>query len=478
MTKPIRLSRKEALVLAAVTAAGLALRLWHIGFQSLWRDEVDAIRFATQPLEGLVRMFLTPGENGPLYFFALRGWLALFGEGDVALRVFSAIPGAALIPLMFWLGARLFGKRAGWIAAALAAVAPYAVWYGQEGKMYAWLALLAAGSFACLWLGLHDGKKWAWAGYVLLTTVSLFVHYFAALLIPTFALVFLAGLRRWRGHAKGYLLSLALVTLPYLPFAAWQLPVWLSRFRTGHPFVPFHRALASVLFGFSEGVRPADTFWALVPFLLCLLAAWGLAAESERRASVLACTIWWAVPFLLLFGVSLRTPLFVERYLITTLPAFLLLLAAGLDSLLRRARWLGAAAAIAVLLVSMRGVWIQATQPVKPDVRAAAAYLCPRLSPGDAVMFLIPQVEPVFARYCSAPFEGLPAPFTNDGKDEAAVQRELEAALQDYDAVWLVESEEWLWDERGLVRAALEETWEQVEDAEYHLVRVAGYGRE
>lgn len=477
MTKSSRLSRKQVLILAAVTAAGLALRLWHIGFQSLWRDEVDAIRFATQPMSGLVRMFLTPGENGPLYFFALRGWLALFGEGDVALRVFSAIPGAALIPLMFWLGAKLFGKRAGWIAAVLAAVAPYAVWYGQEGKMYAWLALLAAGSFACLWLGLRDGRRWGWVGYVLLTTASLFVHYLSALLIPTYALVFLVGLRRWRGQAKGYLLSLALVTLPYLPFAAWQLPVWLSRFRTGHPFVPFHRALASVLFGFGEGVRPADTFWALVPFLLCLLAAWGLTADSERRASVLACTIWWAAPFVLLFIVSLRTPLFVERYLITTLPAFLLLLAAGLGSLLRRARWLGAVTAAAVLLVSLRGVWVQATQPVKPDVRAAAEHLCPQISPDDGVVFLIPHVEPVFARYCSAPFEGIAAPFTNDGRDGAAVRRELEAALQGTDAVWLVESEAYLWDERGLVRAALEADWEQGEDAEFHLVRVTGYGR-
>ncbi len=477
MQDAIRLSRKEKGLLFFIAAAGLALRLWHIGFQSLWRDEVDAIRFATQPMDGLVRMFLTPGENGPLYFFALRGWLALFGESDVSLRVFSAIPGAALILLMFWLGARLFGKRTGWIAAALTAVAPYAVWYAQEGKMYAWLALLAAGTFALLWIGLEDGKRWAWVGYVLLTTLSLFVHYFAALLIPTFALVFLSGLRRWRGQAKGYLVSLALVTLPYLPFAAWQLPVWLSRFRTGHPFVPFHHALASVLFGFSEGVRPAGSFWALVPFLLCLLAVWGLAGDSEGRTSVLACTVWWATPFLLLFAISLRTPLFVERYLITTLPAFLLLLTAGLEALLRRARWLGVVTAAALLVVSLRGVWVQATQPIKPDVRSAARYACPQIAPDDAVVFLIPQVEHVFARYCSAPFESVPSPFTNDGKGQAAVQTELEAALQGHDTAWLVESEAWLWDERGLVRAALEEDWAQREDAEFHLVRVTRYLR-
>ena len=480
------------MILAVLTGAALSLRLWRIGFQSLWRDEADAIAFATQPLGDLLRMFLTPGENGPLYFLALRPWLALFGESEAALRSFSALAGAALVPLLFWLGARLFGKRAGWIAAALAPVAPYAVWYSQEGKMYALVALLAAGSFACLWLGLEQGSRRAWAGYVILTTLSPFVHYLTALLIPTFALVFLVGLRRWRPHATGYLASLALIALPYLPFAAWQLRVWLSGFRTGHPFVPFPRALASVLFGFSEGVRPLDTFWAMVPFLLCLLAAWGSIQPRRHRehgetslsfsvppwfVSATSCTIWWAAPFFLLFAISLRSPLFVERYLITTLPAFLLLLAAGLDNLLRRARWLGILTAAAILVVSLRGVWVQATQPIKPDMRAAAGYVCTRLSPGDAVVFLIPHVEPVFARYCSAAYTAVAAPYTNDGQDEAAVRAKLDAALQDRNSVWLVESEAHLWDERGLLRAALEAGWTQSQDSDFNMVRVVGYTR-
>lgn len=482
MARTARFSRSGSLWLAALTIAAFAVRMARIGFQSLWRDEVDAIRFATQPLSDLARMFLTPGENGPLYYLALRPWLAWFGEGEAALRAFSAVAGAALVPLMFHLGARLFGRRVGWLAAGLAAVAPYAVWYSQEGKMYAWVALLAAGSFALLWWGLDGGPWWAWAGYVLLTTASLFVHYLAVLLIPTFALVFLAGLRRWKPRWKAYAASLALVGVPCLAFAAWQVPALLSGFRTGHPFVPLSQALASVVFGFSEGVRPLDTFWALVPFLLCLLAAWGFsrsaAADGESpRLPVLACTLWWAVPFALLFGISLRSPLFVERYLITTLPAFLLLVAAGVDALLRRARWLGVAAAAAILVVSARGVWVQATQPIKPDMRAAAGYVCPRLSADDAVIFLIPHVEPVFARYCSAPHAAISAPYTNDGKAVATVRQELETALRGRRAVWLVESEAHLWDARGLVRGALAEGWTPTDDRQFTLVRVTRYAR-
>ncbi len=104
MARTVRLTRTERLSLAALVVAALAIRMARIGFQSLWRDEVDAIRFATQPLGDLMRMFLTPGENGPLYFLALRPWLAVFGEGEAGLRSFSVVAGAALVPLMFHLG--------------------------------------------------------------------------------------------------------------------------------------------------------------------------------------------------------------------------------------------------------------------------------------------------------------------------------------------------------------------------------------
>lgn len=499
MKRAVLLPHGDGLPLAVLTLAAFAARMARIGFQSLWRDEVDAMRFATRPLGDLLRMFVTPGENGPLYFLMLRPWLALFGESEAALRSFSAVAGAALVPLMFWLGVRLFGRRAGWMAAILAAICPYAVWYSQEGKMYAWVALLAAGSFALLWSGLEGGPWWVWAGYVLTTTLAPFVHYLTALLIPAFALIVLAGWRRWRHRWKAYGASLALILLPYLALAAWQVRALLSGFRTGHPFVPFPQAVASVVFGFSEGVRPAATFWALVPFLLSILAAWGLggapphgAGEREsadtrpsvrgdsrhaRRVAIAACAIWWAAPFVLLFGISLLSPLFVERYLITTLPAFLLLLAAGLDNLLRRAPWLGLATAAAIFFVSARGVWIQATIPIKPDMRAAAQFVCPRLESGDPVIFLIPHVEPVFAYYCSRPYEGIPAPYANAGQDADTIAHALDRALQDKRTVWLLESEAHLWDARGLIRTALEKGWTATDDREFTLARATAYRR-
>ena len=55
------------------------------------------------------------------------------------------------VPVAFWAGWTLFGRRTAWIAALLAAVNPFLTQYAQEGRMYALLALLGLISLTC-WL--------------------------------------------------------------------------------------------------------------------------------------------------------------------------------------------------------------------------------------------------------------------------------------------------------------------------------------
>ena len=61
--------------------------------------------------------------------------------------VFAAI----MVPVAFWAGWSLFGRRTAWIAALLAAVNPFLTDYAQEGRMYALVALLAMVALGC-WL--------------------------------------------------------------------------------------------------------------------------------------------------------------------------------------------------------------------------------------------------------------------------------------------------------------------------------------
>ena len=114
------------------------VRLNGLTFQSLWRDEVDAICFAQAPLlkdlpdtalsftptcppniPELLAAFTQPGFNGPLFFLILRGAIGLFGYSEFALRFFSLLCGVISVALIITLGTRLFNRAVGLIAAAL-----------------------------------------------------------------------------------------------------------------------------------------------------------------------------------------------------------------------------------------------------------------------------------------------------------------------------------------------------------------------
>ena len=134
-------------LLLGLTWLAFGLRVVGITAQSLWRDEVDALIFATRPLPELLAMFRQPGQNGPFFFLTLRPWLAAAGQSEFALRFPSALAGALAVPILYALVRRLtHDRRPAAIAALLMATAPYLVWYGQEAKMYAALTVLVPAS--------------------------------------------------------------------------------------------------------------------------------------------------------------------------------------------------------------------------------------------------------------------------------------------------------------------------------------------
>ena len=213
-------------LLVGLSALAFALRVQGLSFQSLWRDEVDSIRFAGQPLPQLLHAFAAPGQNGPLYFLLLRPWLLVGGESEFSLRFFSAVFGVLAIPLVYRVSLRLFPRQA-WaavVAALLAATSPYLVWYSQEGKMYALLVAAVLLSVERLLAAMQGGGWRRWLGYVMITSLACYIHLVSALIVPAQVPIFFA-LRGWsnRSARKAFVTSLGVLVIPYLPILIWQI---------------------------------------------------------------------------------------------------------------------------------------------------------------------------------------------------------------------------------------------------------------
>jgi mannosyltransferase len=469
-----------ALLAFAVRVAGLTA-------QSLWRDEVDALMFATQPLPELLNMFRRPGDNGPLFFLALRPWLATAGHSEFSLRFPSALLGTLAVPLCYALVARLTDRRVALLTALLLALAPYHIWYGQEAKMYAALTVLVPASLLLTVEAARRGGLWRWALLYIVTSLSFYTHLLAALIVPV-QVIWLALLpaadrrRRWLTIA-GYL---AVLFLPYLPLAAWQAGMWLGTFETGHPFVPLGDIFRVLTAVFSIGVLAGRGWLILLPYMLALVAGallWAMQGERRSRLRTVALLLTWLLPPpLMVFGVSLGMPIFTERYLIWCLPAYLTLLALGITALAQLWRPMGLATLLVVLALNLSSIAQQTYRPIKSDFRAAAAYVRQQIQPGDLLVYQIPYIRYTFTYYydpqgdpraTAAPW--LDGPYTNREMTEAEVDAWMAQGLENAPAAWLIASEAPMWDARGLTEQWLAEQGRVTAHQEFSRVAVTRY---
>jgi hypothetical protein len=498
----------------------------------------------------MLATFTRPGWNGPLYFLLLRGWVALTGTSEYAMRFFSLAFGVLCVPLIHVVGRRLFGRQTGLLASLLAAVSPYMTWYSQEVKMYTLVPALALLAVYSLRRAI-EGQGWHWwAVQIVATSLAFYSHILAALLIPVQILVYLAWWPRARRQWAGALISLACLTLPYLPLLAWQAPLAFQTRQTGfHPY-SLGEMVEILLNGWSLGISGWGWPWGAI--LMGALATWGAvrplrgldqaalpsigksreSREREAGSTVTATSVhpttceklstignrlalvcWIAVPLLAVWIISLRQPLFTDRYLIWTAPAFYLLAALGLTSLgsknsegqrsleapcsfqhfsneaasipfiMEWRHWGTGALAGIVLALNGINLWRQAVIPVKSDFRAAAVYVAGRRAPGELILFQIPYGKHAFDYYFPDDeyswAEGL---YTNHRAPDASYLMNAEEAAHrmqemtaEYRAVWLVSTEAAMWDDRGLVQAWLEANWGRVDEAHFLQVNVYKY---
>lgn len=521
-----RLYYRIAASLLALTA--FTMRAVSLDAQSLWRDEVDALRFATAPWPEMLASFVRPGWNGPLYFLLLRGWATLAGTSEYALRFLSLAFGVLGVPLAHVLGRRLFNRPAALLAALLAATSPYLAWYGQEVKMYTLVVALAVLAIYSLHRTVEDGRARWWAALTVATTLAFYLHILAALFVPVLVLLYFAWWPQRRRHWRGALIVLACLTLPYLPLARWQVPLLFQARETGFGHYSLGEMAQILLNGWSTGITGWGRFW--VAALMAGLAVWGVVGplslslspacgEAGRRAGkrIGSLLIWLLFPLLAVWFVSLWQPLFTDRYLIWSAPAFYLLIALGLATLWRLGwgRWVALGLLIVVLISNGVNLYQQATRPIKSDFRAAAAYVAnyrplappPTVVPHSLtidgfhcylplvmadfsafdglIIFQIPYARYSFDYYF--PIRGYPwteGPYTNwrapDGSylvSEADVAWRMQAVTAGYNVVWLVATETAMWDERGLVKAWLDANMQPEAEAHFAYVEVYRYVR-
>ena len=175
-------------------AAGLllvlafALRLGSIEYQPLHYDEGNNVYFGRLTFANLLKETIRTSDTDPGgHRYALGFWMDAAGPSPFSIRLFSVVFSVLTVALTYRLARQLhLSIPASLIAAALMAVSPYAIDYGQQAKGYAMGAALALVAWGC-WIGLIEGaparRSVCAVGYVVFTAAMISAHFYMVLVL-------------------------------------------------------------------------------------------------------------------------------------------------------------------------------------------------------------------------------------------------------------------------------------------------------
>jgi 4-amino-4-deoxy-L-arabinose transferase-like glycosyltransferase len=325
-----RLRTRDATMLAlgALVALAAVIRFLRIGHQGFWFDEGNTallVHYSVGQMLGLIRH---SESTPPLYYLLTWAWAHVFGYGEAPLRSLSALVGVLVVPVAYALGARLLDRRAGLIAAALAACNPLLIWYSQEARSYELLVLLSGLSLLAFLIAREGPSPRAITAWAIASALALATHYYALLLVVPEA-VWLLALHRRRPPVWAAVVFVAAAGGALLPLA-------LAQNATGHAnwiaTVSLLRRLSQVPTQFVSGQQiPA-------PGVLIPLA-------GAIALTAVAAAVWRGDPR------RRRRALVAAGLALTGLVLNLLIIAAGVDDLLTRnllALWLPCALTVTV----------------------------------------------------------------------------------------------------------------------------------
>ncbi|KPK82436.1 MAG: hypothetical protein AMS25_02300 [Gemmatimonas sp. SM23_52] len=384
---------KRWLYLLPIVALALAVRTYDLARNGLWYDELQSVTHAVLPISDLIRSVAAHDPHPPLYYIQLHAWLQL-GHSDVWVRLNSVFLSLLTLISIYITTRRVFSEPAAVLASLFFAISPYAVYHGQEARMYTWLMFLAV----WCWYFNHEfllrrpGPLPA-LGVVATSIAALYSHGTGFILLSAiyaYAALSLVRSKIDRLTLLRWTVLQAAIVLALLP---WLFHAYTIRSFPGHMAVPTLVTIPETLWMLLFGDTTAPAEWIQVTCVLLVFAVIVLGfARGERSRSFAPSVVLG--PMLAVAAISyLISPIWYHRTLAFITPFLCIALALGLTPTdpdgrpypapLRRLAPLLGAAVLGGYLVAL--LVQQTTYTREPVPKTAALYVKAQMTPGEIV---------------------------------------------------------------------------------------------
>jgi len=475
---------RAVLFFSIIVAAAVFLRLYGLGSESFWVDEVFSALIVEEPIGTILDRI--PNDKPPLDYY-LQALAHPLGRPEVSHRIPAVIASLFTIAGVWFWARQVFGRRAACLAGMLAAFHFAVLHYAQEARPYSLLMALSVwqqGLFLAWWrrvthirpVSKSSLSHWPLlAGLCLLNLLLLFTMYSGIIILSMEMLLLLAapGLILSDGHRTPHAIHTTESTVmpcredrfsgirrhvPFLLFALSfalalapaMLALW-SRTSITPPDDYFwrfedmnlHRMLSLPAHAIITTVRFLPTLAAALASLLLmslgLYRAWRL-----NRGAAVHLFLGSVLPLFLLpvFYALIDRQYYTPRYSIFCIPGCCILFALGIQKIglivVQRSARSRRRTPLAArpIVVALTGIMVltsagadMAARPRRPDWRGAAHYVAGKFEPGDLIV--VPgYLEMVCMQYYMRRF--------SDQTPEVLTQNEFDARTDISGRVWMI----------------------------------------
>lgn len=318
---------------------GFVMKGLFLGSNSLGGDEPFSVYHSQQSLSNLFVIFKKE-NNPPLHFLLLHYWINYFGISEISVRIPSLIFSAFTVLFIYHIGLRFFNLRVAVIASIIFTFSTYQVLYAHEARAYALMGFLTSVSMFYYLEIIHSKTRniWQLFWFFLANALLIYTHFFGFfILFIQFFFILLQPklLNQFYRFLVLFVLVMLIVYSPYL----WLILNRFSSAAGGTWVTPPSgiNALYEMLRAFSNApVTAVFTLAAMaVGFVLLILKR----KQNPNRTATRLIFCWFYIPFLFMFFISFRIPMFLDRYLMFVSIGFPLIIAVSTDFIIQNPKF-------------------------------------------------------------------------------------------------------------------------------------------
>lgn len=324
-----RITKGLWLYFGIIVLLNIILKINFLDYSSFWYDEIVSVQSASLDF-GHIKHVSEWDKNPPFYYYCLSVWIKLFNDSEYCVRLLSVLFSSVSAGILFLFANKHFNKITAIIVSLLYISSNILFFYSHEARAYSLVILLTLLSSYAFFNFKEKLNVINLIGLGLVNFLLIYTHYIAAIVIffQFSLMIFCFDKKQKQYFSYSLLITIALVIIRFtkkqilviIGFNSSDKPFWLKT----SDFNSLVDTLSEFLF----------SNILIIPMLLLIFIGivFAIKINAKKNYFELIYTLLIAVgSIIIVYAVGKFTPIFLDRYLIFTIPFLFLLIAYSLS---------------------------------------------------------------------------------------------------------------------------------------------------